>query len=359
MTRSDRAISVSLILIGAIVIALSSPRLLSGLSLPPDSEDRALFEIVPPVLIVAAIGLIALFRHRITRLSPGRSWLLWVIVPFAAMSASAGVYLHLSSKTIIRYRNAGDESQSDLVLVPLVLTRDMEEQIETYGWNRSMWLNEASPSYIEENFGGPSPARSLTVLALVSCYTAIFTFLALALSGAAALLAGRWSRPAPAQFPAAPPAPAGGYDAFICHASEDAPWAAADICRGLEANGLRCWVAPRDIPAGAEWAASIVEGIRSCRTFVLVFTEAANRSPHIKREFAFATERRIPIVMIRLEHVPLCPEIEYFGKTCQWIDMSLPPVKAEMERLAERIRQIAAGPAARGSERDAPPETST
>jgi hypothetical protein len=39
------------------------------------------------------------------------------------------------------------------------------------------------------------------------------------------------------------------YDAFISTAQEDKPTADA-ACAMLEANGVKCWIAPRDITPG-------------------------------------------------------------------------------------------------------------
>jgi hypothetical protein len=45
----------------------------------------------------------------------------------------------------------------------------------------------------------------------------------------------------------------------------------------LEANGLECWVAPRDVTPGADWAAEIVDAIAAARVMVLVFSASAQR----------------------------------------------------------------------------------
>ena len=37
------------------------------------------------------------------------------------------------------------------------------------------------------------------------------------------------------------------HDVFISYAHEDKPMADA-LCATLEQNGLRCWIAPRDVP---------------------------------------------------------------------------------------------------------------
>ena len=42
-------------------------------------------------------------------------------------------------------------------------------------------------------------------------------------------------------------------DVFVSYATEDRSTAEA-VCAALEASGLRCWIAPRDIHPGSVWA---------------------------------------------------------------------------------------------------------
>ena len=55
---------------------------------------------------------------------------------------------------------------------------------------------------------------------------------------------------------------------FISYASQDAA-VAQRLCAALEAARLPCWIAPRDVRAGASYAAAIVQAINSCRMLVL------------------------------------------------------------------------------------------
>ena len=60
---------------------------------------------------------------------------------------------------------------------------------------------------------------------------------------------------------------------FICHAVEDRELANA-LVAGLEAEGLACWVAPRDVMVGADYAQGFAVG----KPFVLAprFPQAAD-----------------------------------------------------------------------------------
>src|SRR5438552_3666559 len=64
-------------------------------------------------------------------------------------------------------------------------------------------------------------------------------------------------------------------DVFLSYSSKDKLTADA-ACAALEARGLRCWVAPRDIVPGKEWGAAIIEGIEQSRSMVLLFSANAN-----------------------------------------------------------------------------------
>jgi len=47
---------------------------------------------------------------------------------------------------------------------------------------------------------------------------------------------------------------------------------------------MSCWIAPRDIPPGADYPTAIVEAIRSARVLALLLTEHAAGSPHVLSE---------------------------------------------------------------------------
>ena len=60
---------------------------------------------------------------------------------------------------------------------------------------------------------------------------------------------------------------------FISHSSKDHE-IAAKICDAFEKLGAICWIAPRDIPYGEEWASEIANAIISCDMLVFVLHKA-------------------------------------------------------------------------------------
>ena len=63
------------------------------------------------------------------------------------------------------------------------------------------------------------------------------------------------------------------HDVFISYSTEDKP-AADAVCAILEKNGVRSWIAPRDIMPGADWGESIVNAnisrIARGRTMIII-----------------------------------------------------------------------------------------
>ena len=104
---------------------------------------------------------------------------------------------------------------------------------------------------------------------------------------------------------------------FISHASQNAAEASA-VCRLLEERGTRCFIAPRDIRTGKEYAEEIVNGLDGSAAVLLLMSEAANRSPHVLREVERAVSKSIPILVYKLEEVALSKSMEYFLMTHQW-----------------------------------------
>lgn len=145
---------------------------------------------------------------------------------------------------------------------------------------------------------------------------------------------------------------------FLSHASEDKD-AAWEICSLLEAHGVPCWFAPRDIAPGADWPASIAGAIETCRAMLILLTPAANRSTHMNREVQLADRRKIPVIPVRLEDLGPAGALEYFLGNRQWLDLFPGPVAQHKDALLNLVRthvpgKVAPGPPPRES--GTPPE---
>ena len=128
------------------------------------------------------------------------------------------------------------------------------------------------------------------------------------------------------------------HDVFISHSSKDK--AAADTVRtALEAGGIRCWMAARDILPGADWGASIVSAITAAKVLVLVFSESANHSPYILREVERAVSHGVPIIPLRIEAIVPDASLGYFLGSQHWLDAHEPPLEQHLGYLVEVVRR--------------------
>src|ERR1044072_7100879 len=126
------------------------------------------------------------------------------------------------------------------------------------------------------------------------------------------------------------------YDAFISYCSEDKKIADA-VCGTLEANKIRCWIAPRDVGPGRTWSSAIVDAIGESAVMVVIFSKHSNGSPQVMREIERAVNKGVSIIPFRVEDVVPSKDLEYFISSCHWLDAMNPPLEQHIEALAEAI----------------------
>jgi hypothetical protein len=129
------------------------------------------------------------------------------------------------------------------------------------------------------------------------------------------------------------------HDAFISYSSRDKATADA-TCAALEASGIRCWIAPRDITPGIEWGEAIIDGINQSRVLVLIFSANANESPQIRREIERAVGKGIPIIPFRIQDIAPTRSLEYFIGAVHWLDALTPPLETHLRRLVDTVKAL-------------------
>ncbi len=127
------------------------------------------------------------------------------------------------------------------------------------------------------------------------------------------------------------------YDVFISYSSVDLT-AADTVCSILEQNGIRCWIAPRDITPGLDFAEAIIDGIKSSKLFILVFSSSSGNSKQVIREVDRAVHTGIPIINLRLEEVPLSKQLEYYLSSVHWLDAMTPPLEEHINKLSGVVK---------------------
>lgn len=127
------------------------------------------------------------------------------------------------------------------------------------------------------------------------------------------------------------------HEVFVSFSSTDRD-VSLRLCRGLEERGLRCWISARDIAPGEDFQDAIVEALESAAVMVLVFSANANNSQEIKKELALASERRLPVVPVRIEDVEPTSGFKYQLVTRQWIDL-IGNWDCNIEQVAVSVRR--------------------
>ena len=102
-------------------------------------------------------------------------------------------------------------------------------------------------------------------------------------------------------------------DIFISHAVPDAG-AAETIAAALGASKLRCFMTHRDIPAGMDRAAAIIDAIWETKLFLLLHSAHANSSLQMARELQLVQDRHIGVLAARLDDSIAAPKIEFVLK---------------------------------------------
>ncbi len=108
-------------------------------------------------------------------------------------------------------------------------------------------------------------------------------------------------------------------DVFVSHSRRNAA-EAEQLCAVLEGAGISCWIAPRDIPPGRTWPASIADAIASARLIAVLVSDAANASAEVAREVIAALDAHRPLVPIRLHDVTPAGNLGYLLAGVQWHD---------------------------------------
>lgn len=131
----------------------------------------------------------------------------------------------------------------------------------------------------------------------------------------------------------------GHHDVFISYAQQDKPIADA-VCARMESRNIRCWIAPRDINPGKNFPEAIIEGIEEGKVLVVIFSSAANTSPHVTRELTHAVNKGRIIIPFRIEDVPPSKSMEYLIGVPHWLDAVTPPIEQHIDHLIETVEHI-------------------
>jgi TIR domain len=133
-------------------------------------------------------------------------------------------------------------------------------------------------------------------------------------------------------------------DIFVSYCTKSDRDAAYELVAYTESRGIECWIAPRDVQGGMEWAAEIVNAITVAKVMVLIFSASANSSPQVRREVMLAVHRGVRVVPFRIEDITPAASLEYFLGGHQWLDAFPPPLEPHYAKLVVCLNMLLATP---------------
>lgn len=111
------------------------------------------------------------------------------------------------------------------------------------------------------------------------------------------------------------------HDVFISYSSRNLN-KVYEISEFLESNGIKCFLAARDIPKGIEWATVIPDAIKDSCTFLVIHSSEYNESVEVDREIKIATDNKKKIITLRIDSSDFNSAKEYYLTVINWIDLS-------------------------------------
>ena len=127
------------------------------------------------------------------------------------------------------------------------------------------------------------------------------------------------------------------YDVFISHSSKD-DQLAFELCEFLEKDGIKCWIAPRDVTASVPYARAIFEGIDESQVMLLLFSVDSNKSRHVEREVDRAFNKEKVIIPFRISDVDMSDVLSYYIGVNHRID-GIPDPTSAFEKLKKQIER--------------------
>ena len=103
------------------------------------------------------------------------------------------------------------------------------------------------------------------------------------------------------------------HDVFISYSTKNTEFAEA-VCGKLEDNGIECWIAPRNIKTGTNYAEEIMDGLNTAKMIVLIFSKDAQESEYVNNEIDTAFSNNQHIVSLKVDDSFPEKKMEFFLK---------------------------------------------
>lgn len=114
-------------------------------------------------------------------------------------------------------------------------------------------------------------------------------------------------------------APCNAAEVFISYSTRDREIADA-VCNYLESNGVKCWIAPRDLKTGSNYAEEISNQISNAKIDLVISSESSNKSVYVKQEMEMAFRQQKMIIAFKIDESLPGGDFQFLLNNSQWIE---------------------------------------
>lgn len=125
---------------------------------------------------------------------------------------------------------------------------------------------------------------------------------------------------------------------FISHSQKDKKIAEI-ICSTLETEDIGCWIAPRDIPYGNDWAGEITSAIENSELFIFILSVNSNNSRQCPKEISIADNVNKPIICIKIDDTEMNPGFRYHLSMQQTFFLDISTVDKKLVSIIEAVQK--------------------
>lgn len=126
---------------------------------------------------------------------------------------------------------------------------------------------------------------------------------------------------------------------FLSHSTIDGELANY-ICESFERRGLSCWIAPRNIRPGEDWASSITNAIAEADVFFILYSKHSIKSSQCAKEIGIADRKKKYIIPYKIDDTEPEGAFDYYLTGCQWFIIDPSTGEYKMDELCDAIKGV-------------------
>lgn len=127
------------------------------------------------------------------------------------------------------------------------------------------------------------------------------------------------------------------HDVFISYSSKN-PQVALAVCHLLEEHGIKCWMAPRNIPPGSDFGDLIDDAIKASKVFLFIYSFEYVNSKWCQGELNIAFSEEKIIIPYRIDTTPIKGAVRVMLNQRHWLD-AYPDYQSQFTSLVEAVNR--------------------